>query len=146
MHKVSEDLERAISIPLLHIADSTAQQLVSDKIKRVGLLGTKFTMEQDFYKGRLSEKFGIEVVVPQSTEQDLIHEIIYSELCLGHIRDESRQKYIAIIESLYAQGAEAVILGCTEIALLIQQKDTAIPLYDTTQIHAAKAVDLALTT
>jgi len=144
MHKIAGDIERAISIPLLHIADATAQQLVADGITRVGLIGTKFTMEQDFYKGRLTEKFNIDVIVPDASEQDIVHDIIYSELCLGLIIDESRQKYLSIIESLHAKGAEAVILGCTEIILLIQQKDSSVRLYDTTQIHTTKAVAFAL--
>lgn len=144
MHKVAEEIEASISIPLLHIADATAEKLVFDNIKRVGLLGTKFTMDQDFYKGRLIEKFGIEVIVPEAGQQQTIHDIIYSELCLGKIMDESRDKYLEIINHLYAQGAEAVILGCTEIALLVHQSHTKVPLYDTTEIHAAQAVRFAI--
>jgi len=144
MHKVASEIESATSIPLLHIADATAKRLTSDKVKRVGLLGTQFTMEQDFYKGRLSEKFDIEVIVPETEQQEIVHNIIYSELCLGKIIDESKQKYLQIINSLHEQGAEAVILGCTEIALLVQQEHTAVPLYDTTEIHAAEAVKFAI--
>lgn len=144
MHKVAEQIESSIAIPLVHIADATAEQLVADGVKRVGLLGTRFTMEQDFYKGRVSEKYGIDVLVPDEEEQSLIHKVIYTELCLGEIRDASREKYLKIIGSLHARGAEAVILGCTEIALLVQQKHTQVPLYDTTQIHAGKAVTLAI--
>lgn len=144
MHKVASEIESAISIPLLHIADATAEKLVSDDVKRVGLLGTQFTMEQDFYKGRLSEKFDIEVIVPETGQQDVVHNIIYSELCLGKITDESKQQYLEIINCLHEQGAEAVILGCTEIALLVQQEHTTVPLYDTTEIHAAQAVKLAI--
>lgn len=143
MHKVAAEIESAISIPLLHIADATAKRLVSDKVQRVGLLGTQFTMEQDFFKGRLSEKFDIEVIVPEVEQQAVVHEIIYSELCLGKITDESKQTYLRIINYLHEQGAEAVILGCTEIALLVQQAHTSVPLYDTTEIHAAEAVKYA---
>ncbi|MGY6564516.1 MAG: aspartate/glutamate racemase family protein [Halomonadaceae bacterium] len=144
MHKVAPEIEASISIPLLHIADATAQRLAADGIRRVGLLGTRFTMEQDFYKGRITEGFGIEVLVPDEAQRDLVHEVIYHELCLGQVKETSRQRYLEIIESLREQGAEAVILGCTEIALLVQQSDTAVPLYDTTAIHAEEAVKWAL--
>ncbi|WP_144211711.1 aspartate/glutamate racemase family protein [Shewanella donghaensis] len=144
MHKVADEIQSSISIPLVHIADTTAQQLVADGVKRVGLLGTKFTMEQDFYKRRLSDQYGIEVLVPNSAEQNIIHEVIYTELCLGNINDNSRVAYLDIINKLYEQGVEAVILGCTEIALLVEPQHTQVPLYDSTQIHAAKAVDLAI--
>ena len=144
MHKVAEDIQSSISIPLVHIADATAERLVTDGVKRVGLLGTKFTMEQDFFKNRISEKYGIEVTVPTAEEQTIVHEVIYSELCLGKIIESSQAKYLEVISNLYKQGAEAIILGCTEIALLVQQQHTQVPLYDTTQIHAAKAVKLAI--
>ena len=144
MHKVAPQIAAAISIPLLHIADATAQRLVVDGIHRVGLLGTRFTMEQEFYKGRITEEFGIEVLVPDATQRDLVHEVIYTELCLGQVKDASRQGFLEIIASLHAQGAEAVILGCTEIALLVQQSHTPVPLYDTTAIHAAEAIKWAL--
>lgn len=144
MHKVAPQIERHLSIPVLHIADATAEQLKRDGITRVGLLGTRFTMEQDFYKGRLTANFGIEVLVPNESEQTIIHDVIYHELCLGKVLDASKVEYLRIIDKLYAQGAEAVILGCTEIALLVQQADTSVPLYDTTAIHAAAAVELAL--
>lgn len=144
MHKVAQEIQDAISIPLLHIADATAEKLIFDNVKCVGLLGTKFTMEQNFYKGRLTEKFGIEVIVPKTEQQQVVHDIIYSELCLGKIMNESRQKYLKIINALYDQGAEAVILGCTEIALLVQQEHTKVPLYNTTEIHAAQAVKTAI--
>ncbi|MGF1735121.1 aspartate/glutamate racemase family protein [Photobacterium satsumensis] len=144
MHKVAKDIELAVSIPLLHIADATAQQLKADGIKKVGLLGTRFTMEQDFYISRLIEQFGIEVVVPERPDRDIIHTVIYDELCKGIIKEESRTEYVRITEALAGQGAEAVILGCTEIALLISSKDTDVPLYDTTSIHAEAAVKLAL--
>nr|WP_163504296.1 aspartate/glutamate racemase family protein [Halomonas socia] len=144
MHKVAPEIEASISIPLLHIADATAQRLAADGIRRVGLLGTRFTMEQDFYKGRIVEGFGIEVLVPNEAQRDLVHEVIYTELCLGEVKEMSRQRYLEIIDSLHERGAEAVILGCTEIALLVQQQHTAVPLYDTTAIHAEEAVKWAL--
>ncbi|MCE8011520.1 aspartate/glutamate racemase family protein [Billgrantia desiderata] len=144
MHKVAPEIEASITIPLLHIADATAQRLADDGIRRVGLLGTRFTMEQDFYKGRITEGFGIEVLVPDAAQRDLVHEVIYHELCLGQVKETSRQRYLEIIESLREQGAEAVILGCTEIALLVQQSHTTVPLYDTTAIHAEEAVKWAL--
>lgn len=145
MHKVAPEIEAAIDIPLLHIADATARRLQADGIQRVGLLGTRFTMEQDFYKGRLQTNFGLEVLVPAEAERERIHRIIYDELCLGEIRDASRAEYLAIIAGLAAAGAEAVILGCTEIALLVGEAQAAVPLYDTTVIHAEAAVTLALT-
>ncbi|HBF47083.1 MAG TPA: aspartate racemase [Shewanella frigidimarina] len=144
MHKVADDIQAQISIPILHIADATAEVLLADGIRKVGLLGTRFTMEQDFYKQRISDNYPIEVLVPSPHEQTLIHDVIYQELCLGTINPQSRQCYLGIIDKLYEQGAEAVILGCTEIALLVQQQHTHVPLYDTTQIHANKAVMLAL--
>ncbi|WP_421215960.1 aspartate/glutamate racemase family protein [Aeromonas jandaei] len=145
MHKVAPEIEVAIDIPLLHIADATARRLQADGIQRVGLLGTRFTMEQDFYKGRLQTNFGLEVLVPAEAERERVHRIIYDELCLGEIRDASRAEYLAIIAGLAAAGAEAVILGCTEIALLVGEAQAAVPLYDTTAIHAEAAVTLALT-
>lgn len=144
MHKVAPEIEAAIDIPLLHIADATAAKLQADGITRVGLLGTRFTMEQDFYKGRLQERFGLAVLVPDEAGRERVHRIIYDELCLGEIRASSRAEYLAIIEELAAAGAEAVILGCTEIALLVGDARAAVPLYDTTAIHAEAAVALAL--
>ncbi|MCD9540398.1 amino acid racemase [Photobacterium carnosum] len=144
MHKVATEIEAEISIPILHIADATAKKLVSDGVKKVGLLGTRFTMEQDFYKSRLTNKFEIDVIVPSTESRAIVHNVIYDELCKGIISAESRVKYLNIINELYKSGAEAVILGCTEIALLIQQQHTDIPLYDTTEIHAFEAVQLAL--
>lgn len=144
MHKVAPAIEQAMTIPLLHIADATAERLKADGIKRVGLLGTRFTMEQDFYVGRLEQQFGIEVVVPDQSERDIVHQIIYQELCQGRIEEASRKRYLAIIDSLHAHGAQAVILGCTEIAMLVSQRDTAVPLYDTTALHVQKAVAWAL--
>ncbi|ACJ31213.1 Aspartate racemase [Shewanella piezotolerans WP3] len=146
MHKVAPEIEANITIPILHIADATAESLLDHGIKKVGLLGTRFTMEQDFYKGRLTEKYNIEVIVPEQSDRIEIHEIIYKELCRGVIRDDSRDRYIQIIDELRAQGVEAVILGCTEIALLIQQQHSNVPLFDTTSIHAQAAVNLAIKT
>jgi aspartate racemase len=144
MHKVAEQVQKSVNIPLLHIADATAQELVESNISKVGLLGTAFTMEQDFYKGRLSEKFGIEVLVPNPEQRAQVHQIIYQELCLGKVEPESKVVYLDIVDELYQQGCEAVILGCTEIALLIQKQDTKVPLYDTTQIHAERAIEVSL--
>jgi len=144
MHRVASEIEQAISIPLLHIADATALKLKDDNITRVGLLGTRFTMEHNFYKSRITELFGIEVLVPEPDERTLLHAIIYDELCLGKIENTSRQQCLEIISRLFARGAQAVILGCTEIALLISQDHTNIPLYDTTVIHANQAVSYAL--
>ena len=144
MHKVAGDVQAAVNIPLVHIADATADQLVADGIERVGLLGTKFTMEQGFYKNRITQNYGIEVLTPNAADRDIVHDVIYNELCLGQIRDDSRAEYLRIVNQLFEQGAQAVILGCTEIALLIQQQHTTVPLYDTTQLHADKAVKLAV--
>ncbi|WP_252106632.1 MULTISPECIES: aspartate/glutamate racemase family protein [unclassified Halomonas] len=144
MHKVAPAIEAAIDIPLLHIADATAEQCQKDGIKRVGLLGTRFTMEQDFYKARLKERYGIDVVIPTDDERESVHRIIFEELCRGEIKEESRKRYLDIIEGLQAEGAEAVILGCTEIALLVEQQHTSVALFDTTALHAAKAVAWSL--
>lgn len=140
MHKVAPQIQSAIGIPLLHIADATAEVLVSNQVKKVGLLGTAFTMEQDFYKGRLQEQFGIEVIVPAADDRRIVHSVIYAELCLGTITPESKAEFLRIIDGLFASGAEGVILGCTEISMLVTQADTAVPLYDTTRIHADRAV------
>ena len=144
MHKVAEQIQSAIQIPLLHIADATGQVLQADGVTKVGLLGTRFTMEQDFYKARLADGFAMEVMVPDEAQQAIVHNIIYDELCRGEINAASRQRYIDIIEDLHQQGAQAVILGCTEIALLVKQTDTKVPLYDTTHIHAQHAVQWML--
>lgn len=144
MHKVAPQIEKAINIPILHIADATAEVLVSKGYKTVGLLGTSFTMEQDFYKGRLSNKYKLNVKVPNKDDRKIIHNIIYQELCLGKVKDASKIEYLRIIDLLVSQGAEAVILGCTEIGMLVGQKDTQIKLLDTTVLHAEKAVEYAL--
>ena len=143
MHKVAPDIEAAMGIPLLHIADATAQVLVDEGIQCVGLLGTAFTMEQAFYKGRLSNNYGLEVLVPNGQDRQIIHNVIYQELCLGKIEASSKAEYLRIIADLVAQGAEAVILGCTEIGMLVNQADTQVRLLDTTAIHAEKAVEFA---
>ncbi|WP_413702029.1 aspartate/glutamate racemase family protein [Psychromonas sp. KJ10-10] len=144
MHKVAPQIEASIDIPLLHIADATAEELVKNGIKRVGLLGTRFTMEQDFYKQRLIDNYALDVIVPSEKEREVVHRIIYDELCLGKINSDSKLAYLNIISSLAEQGAEAVILGCTEIGMLVKQTDTDILLLDTTYIHAQKAVQYAL--
>jgi len=141
MHKLAPIISKNINIPLLHIADATAQQLISDGVRRVGLLGTAFTMEQEFYRGRLRDKHGLEVLTPTEARRDRIHNIIYDELCLGITKYSSRDYYSDTIQSLQEQGAEAVILGCTEIGLLIAPGDSVLPVYDTTKIHAQYAVD-----
>ena len=143
MHKVAPQIEKAIDIPLLHIADATAEELVKQGIKKVGLLGTAFTMEQDFYKGRLKEQYGIDVLIPNKEDRETIHHVIYNELCLGQVRTDSKAHYLRIIELLASQGAEAIILGCTEIGMLVNQADTEVTLLDTTMIHAHKAVEWA---
>ncbi len=143
MHKVASEIQEAIQIPLLHIADATAEVLVKEGIKTVGLLGTAFTMEQEFYKGRLNDNYGLNVLVPNENDRKIVHNIIYQELCLGKIESSSKVEYLRIIETLASQGAEAVILGCTEIGMLVNQADTKVRLLDTTAIHAEKAVQYA---
>jgi aspartate racemase len=144
MHKLAASIESATRLPFLHIADATAAAIRADGLTTIGLLGTKFTMEHDFYRGRLEERFGLNVLTPEAADRQIIHDIIYNELCLGSIRDESRRAYLTIMDKLAARGAQAVILGCTEIALLVQPAHTAIPLYDTTALHARAAVEWAL--
>lgn len=144
MHKVAEQITSAISIPLLHIADATAQRLIQADVRKVGLLGTAFTMEQGFYKGRLTEKFGLDVLVPDGPDRQLVHDVIFQELCLGIAKPSSKKAFLRIVDNLVEAGAEGVILGCTEIGLLIDQTDTDATLFDTMKIHAAKAVDWAL--
>ena len=143
MHKVAPQIEAAIQIPLLHIADATAEILANGGINSVGLLGTAFTMEQEFYKGRLINNYGLQVLVPNEDDRQIVHRIIYQELCLGKIESNSKAEYLRIIDTLAAQGAEAVILGCTEIGMLVNQTDTDVRLLDTTAIHAEKAVEYA---
>lgn len=144
MHKVAASIEAAISIPLLHIADPTADQIRLAGHSTVGLVGTRFTMEQAFYRDRLVERHGLEVLVPPSEDRDIIHRVIYEELCLGVVKPESRAEYKRIMRDLSARGAEAIILGCTEISLLVSGQDAEVPLFDTTAIHARAAAELAL--
>jgi aspartate racemase len=144
MHLMADAVADAIGIPLLHIADPTAEKIKAAGFRKVGLLGTAFTMEQDFYKGRLESVFGLEVLVPDAEDRRVVHEVIYKELVAGEIRRESRIAYREVIARLVAAGAEAIILGCTEIMLLVSAQDSAVPLFDTTTIHAIAAVDRAL--
>ena len=144
MHKIAADMQQAINIPLLHIADATAQRIKSYGIKRIGLLGTRFTMEEDFYKGRLIQKYGLDVITPEAQDRKIVDDIIYKELCLGKINDASRHAYQDIIQGLITSGAEGIILGCTEIGLLVKQEDSSVPLFDTARIHAEAAVAFAL--
>jgi aspartate racemase len=140
MHKVASQVQAAIDIPLLHLADATAKRIKAAGMRTVGLLGTNFTMEQDFYKGRLVEKHGLNVLVPQKPDRDLVHRVIYDELCQGQVRASSREAYLRIMAELRARGAEGIIEGCTEIVMLVQPQHTEIPLFDTTSIHAEEAV------
>lgn len=144
MHKVAPEIEKSIKIPLLHIADATAEVLVNEGIKTVGLLGTAFTMEEDFYKGRLNENYALNVLVPENEDRKIVHNVIYQELCLGKTESNSKTEYLRIIDSLANQGAEVIILGCTEIGMLVNQDDTKVRLLDTTAIHAEKAVEYAI--
>lgn len=143
MHKVAPQIREKIRIPILHIAEATAEALLEKGITKVGLLGTKYTMTQEFYKNKLTEA-GIAVVIPDAEGVERVNDVIYGELCLGKIRKESRAAFLEIIEQLAAEGAQGVILGCTEIGLLVRQADTSMPVFDTTQIHAEKAAQLAL--
>lgn len=144
MHKVAPAIEQAVNIPLLHIADPTAAAIQAAGLDRVGLLGTRFTMEQAFYRERLEQRHGIRVLIPDEAQRQDVHRIIYEELCLGQVREESRETYRRIIASLVAQGAQAVILGCTEIGLLVGAGDASVPLFDTTALHAQQAAEWAL--
>jgi aspartate racemase len=144
MHKLADKIEESVDIPLLHIADVTAEAVKQKGMKKIGLLGTKFTMEHDFLKGRLLVKHGVESIIPNEPQRDIIHKIIYEELVKGVVTNESRLAYLAIINDLIQQGAEGIILGCTEIGLLITNEFTDAILFDTTEIHAAKAVEIAI--
>lgn len=143
MHKIAPEIQRQIHIPILHIAEATADALQEASIRKVALLGTKYTMTQDFYKRKLEDR-GIQVLIPTDEDVQLVNRVIYEELCVGVISPDSRQQYVRVINALQARGAEGVILGCTEIGLLIQQKDVPLPVFDTTQIHAQKAALTAL--
>ena len=144
MHKVAPQIEAAIDIPLLHIADAIAEALIEQQIHTIGLLGTAFTMEQDFYSDRLNQKYGLNVLIPDDSDRKVVHQVIYEELCLGKVEDASKTEYLRIIQALSERGAEGIILGCTEIGMLVKQTDTNIKLFDSTVVHAAKAVSYAL--
>jgi aspartate racemase len=144
MHKMSGEVQKNIGIPLLHIGDATAEKIKEASFKKVGLLGTRFTMEEDFYKGRLIGRYGLEVVLPDEKGRQIVHDIIYKELCLGVIKPSSKDQFCEIIQNLVRDGAEGIILGCTEIPLLIKQEDVKVPLFDTTRIHAESVVEYAL--
>ncbi|MBN1272886.1 MAG: aspartate/glutamate racemase family protein [Candidatus Aminicenantes bacterium] len=144
MHKMADEVQDAVAVPLLHIADAAALKIAEKGIRKVGLLGTKFTMEQDFYAGRLKEKHDINVLIPNVKGRKTVHDVIYNELCLGNIREESASAFREVIRDLEQRGAEGIVLGCTEIPLLVKQKDYDLPLFDTTAIHAHYAVDYAL--
>ena len=144
MHKVAPAIEAAVTIPLLHIADPTATAIRQAGLSCVGLLGTRSTMEQDFYRARLTDRHGIDVVIPDDDDRALVHRVIYEELCLGRVEEASRLAYRDVIQRLVAQGAQGVILGCTEISMLVGVEDAPVPLFDTTGLHAAAAVQVAL--
>ena len=144
MHKLAKQVQDAVAIPLLHIADAVGENLIQHNFKKVALLGTQFTMEQDFYKQRLADKFAIDVLIPDAQGRETVHRVIYDELCKGIISPESKAEYLTIIDDLTQQSAEAIILGCTEIALLVQQSDTSIPLLDSTALHCAMALENSL--
>ena len=144
MHKMAADIEEKAKIKVLHIAEATGKEIIKKDVKKIGLLGTNFTMEQDFYKKVIKDSFDIDVIIPNEKERRIIHKIIYDELCNGIISDESKNEYIKIINNLVLNGAEGIVLGCTEIPLLIKQEDVDIPIFDTTKIHSISAVEFAL--
>lgn len=144
MHKMADEVQESITIPLLHIADATGEKIRAQGLTKIGLMGTKFTMEEDFYKGRLAAQHGLAVIVPTKEQRETIHSVIYDELCLGKIRSTSRRQYLDIMENLVGKGAEGIILGCTEIGLLVGDEDSRVPLFNTTKIHAVAAVEFAL--
>ncbi|MHC1783468.1 MAG: aspartate/glutamate racemase family protein [Anaerolineaceae bacterium] len=144
MHKVAGSIQMAINIPFLHIADPTGRAIQSAGYNKIGLLGTRFTMEEDFYRSRLEQGFGLEVEIPGVEERRLIHDVIYNELCMGNIRSESKAAYLEIIEGLARRGCQGIILGCTEIGMLVKSDDSSLPLFDTTRLHARTAVDFSL--
>ena len=144
MHKVAEAVEEASGLPLVHIADATGAAIERADLRRVALLGTRFTMEDDFYRVRLHERFGLEVLIPPQEDRDDVHRVIYDELCHGDVSPASRRLYLKIIAGLAGRGAEGVVLGCTEIPLLVRPQDVSIPVFDTTRLHAEEAVELAL--
>ncbi|MDX2479177.1 MAG: amino acid racemase [Desulfuromusa sp.] len=145
MHKVAPIIESQLNVPLLHIADAAGSAIKAQGQKKIGLLGTRYTMEEDFYRQRLLDKFDLDVVIPEAKDRDYIHQVIFKELCLGKFTAESRKNYLTIIEKLREQGAQGVILGCTEIPLLVRQEDTDLPLFNTTALHAQYALEFSLT-
>ncbi len=144
MHKMADDVQKNIKIPLLHIADVTAEKIKEKGLRKIGLLGTKFTMEEEFYKGRLAERYGLDVIIPNEEERQIVHDVIFNELCLGEIKQSSKEQFKKIMQNLVSRGAEGIILGCTEIPLLVKQEDVEVPLFDTTMIHAKSAVEYAI--
>ena len=144
MHRMAEDVQRGVKIPLLHIADATAEKIKGRGLNKVGLLGTRFTMVEDFYKGRLERNHGLEVMIPDEKGMEIVHRVIYEELVLGIIQETSKTKYVKVMQELVNAGAEGIILGCTEIGLLVSKKDVQVPVFNTTEIHATVAVDMAL--
>ncbi len=144
MHKVADEVQRAIKIPLVHIADATAEEVKATCLNKVGLLGTKFTMQEAFCKGRFVEKYGLKVIVPDNRERQTVNRIIYDELCAGQVKPSSKERFCRIIRNLIAEGAEGIVLGCTEIYLLVNQSDVQVPVFDTTRIHAEAAARFAL--
>ena len=144
MHKLYDELQNHINIPMLNIADATGEEIKAQGIGNIALLGTRFTMAEDFYKGRLVDRFGLDVIIPSEDDMEIVHRVIYDELCAGIIKPDSKQKYAAIIKRLIATGAQGIILGCTEIGLLVKPEDSSVALFDTTEIHAKAAVNYAL--
>lgn len=145
MHKVADAIDRAVNIPLLHITDPTGQEIKKAGLQKVGLLGTRFTMEQEFYRGRLRDHHHLNVLIPDDADRGFVHRVIYEELVQGVVRDQSRGEFRRVIQRLVDQGAQGVILGCTEISMLVRQSDSPVPLFDTTSLHARKAAEWALT-
>jgi aspartate racemase len=144
MHKMADEVQKSLGVPLLHIADATGEVVKARGLHKIGLLGTRFTMEEDFYRGRLVEKHGLSVIIPKAADREIVHKVIYGELVLGQINPASKVEYVRIIENLVRQGAEGIILGCTEIGLLVKDADSTVPLFDTTRIHALAAVEFAI--
>ncbi|MCK4389798.1 MAG: aspartate/glutamate racemase family protein [Desulfobacterales bacterium] len=144
MHMMADEVQKHIIIPLLHIADATAEKVKLRGLRKIGLIGTRFTMEEDFYKGRLTKKHGLEVVIPTAEEREIVHSVIFDELCIGERKKSSKEQYVHIMDHLVKNGAEGIVLGCTEVSLLVQDEDSQVPLFDTTKIHAVAAVEYAL--
>jgi aspartate racemase len=144
MHKVADAITAAVDVPFVHIADTTADAIRARGLTTVGLLATAYTMEQDFYVGRLRDRHGIDVLVPEEADRRIVHSVIYDELCVGVIEDRSREEYVRVMRALAARGAQGILLGCTEIDLLVGPQDSPVPVFDTTRLHAERAVELAL--